>query len=267
MKRIFLISALFFFNQLLYAQSVKEIEDSVAFYLNGIEQYNGYAEWREGKIDTLDYYNNTLLRYLENNLEKQPLTLEAKFSRITKSGMHISTSEDKHFRIYSWNVQSGGTMQGFNSVFQFKVGRHTYAKVLYVDTFIQDEWQGPGYFYPEIHNVKSVTGEKYYLAKRIAVWSSKYVTVGIQAFAVEGNRLNDSIKIFKTSKTTLNNIDCEYEYLSNYNHKTRNENNSIHFSKDNKKLYIPIVNEEKMTNKYLVYKWDGNYYVFDRDAK
>lgn len=265
MKRVFLIIVVLLSRELLYAQSVKEIEDSIVHYLDKLQKHSNYLG--DAEPDSLDKYNTELQNFLQISLTRQPLSLYAKFSGSITKGMKIASSEDKKFRIYSWDTQNGGTMHGFNSVAQFQTRKGAQTEVLYNDTFINGEWSGPGFFYPKIYEIHSSDKKIYYLAIRDGMYSTKNVSTGIKAFAIENNRLNDSIKIFKTTKNTLNSIDCEYDYFSNYNEKSMKENHLIHLSKDKQILYIPIIDGEKMTEKYLVYKFDGTDYVFDKNGQ
>jgi hypothetical protein len=42
----------------------------------------------------------------------------------------------------------------------------------------------------------------------------------------------------------------------------------IRISKDKRTIYIPVINkDDKVTTKDLVYKFDGNRFVYDKNAK
>jgi hypothetical protein len=265
MKRGLLIIAILLCGKILFAQSVKEIEDKMLYYLDKLHSHSNY--FGDANDDSLSLYNNELSRYLLTVLEKQPLTLQAKFGRINKVSMDIATSSDKKFRIYSWGTQDGGTMQGFNSVFQFQSGKFVHTEILYADTFKDGEWLGPGLFYPKIYTIQAQNNKTYYMAIRNGIYSSKDVSTGIKAFTIENDRINDSIKIFKTAKNILNSIDCEYDYFSNYNDKTAKENYLLHLSDDNHTLFVPLIDGEKMTGRFLIYKFDGYNFIFDKNAK
>jgi hypothetical protein len=262
MKRLCLILAVLVLAQPMYAQSVREIEDSTLSYLTKLQKHsNNFGDAQE---DSLAKCNASLQNYLQVVLCKQPLSLPANFSRLVGSGLIIASSKDKKFRIYSWNTQDGGTMQGFNSIFQFQSGKIVCAKILYFDTFIDGQWTGPGYFYPNVYSIISKNGKTFYLAIRKGIYSSAVHSVGVQCFAIENGLINDSVKIFKTKNEYLNNIDVSVDYTDI---KKMTKEPDIYFSSDNTKMYIPLIGNDMYKGKYLVYKFDGTNYVFDQNTK
>ncbi len=279
MKRVLLFFMTLLFIQSLFAQSVKEVEDSVLYYLSNIQKYSSYVyeTTTESRNDSLNLYNNTLLNYLNNVLEKQPLTLQAKFERINKllekgssfiKLMEITTSENKNFRIYCWDEQAGGSAHGFYSIVQYKNVEGTRAQIICPnEAFPKDvngDWNWPGYMYPKIHSIFSKEGKTYYLVIRKGIYSHLIASLGVQCFQIENGFLNDSVKIFKTKNDYLNSIDVDIDYSEL---KVSSKYPEIRFSDGNTKIYIPLINDNRFDGKYLVYKFDGNNYVFDKNFK
>jgi hypothetical protein len=267
---IFLFCLCFCTN--LSAQTLPAIEDSLLFYTGNIQKYSlYYGKYWEGKDDTLYQYNQALQEYLINVLRSQPLSLEAKFEKLSGSILIVATSEDKRFRIYSWDKQGGGTMHGYYSIVQYKTSKGASAEIIYpkpgTSQDMAEDKEGPGFYYPKIYNVHSKENATYYLAIRNGRYQTWDVSTEIKAFKIEGDALNDSVRIFKAAKDHVNSIGYEYNFFSNYNDKTAQENYVIRLSTDNQRLYVPIVNDLKVTSKYLVYVFDGNYFVFDKNAK
>jgi hypothetical protein len=268
MKKIFVALLILMFVSINgYSQTTCQIEDSILWYLNKVDQYSLYSgEYWEGKDDTLIYYNDGLRTYLLNTLEHHPQTLSVAFERASKQ-MHITTSGDRKFRIYSWNEKSGGTMEGFYSVLQYKAASGTKVQAIYPKPGdirdMTDNGDAPGFWYAKIYTVKPHRNKTFYIALRRSRLSNYLGTCGVRAFTIEGDKLNDSIKLFNNYAPS-NSIDYAYDLFSNYNLKRRKEKWVVHFSRNKHKLYVPIVVDEKVSGKYLVYKFDGKCYVLKR---
>jgi hypothetical protein len=72
---------------------------------------------------------------------------------------------------------------------------------------------------------------------------------------------------FKTATQTLKIISYTYNAASS---QFKGQAPIMHLSRDHKQLFIPIVNgiyNEQLSNKYLVYKFDGYQFVYDKNAK
>ncbi len=249
----------------LEAQPVREVEDSIAFYLNTIEKWSLYNyDSRLDKEDSNTVWNNKLLSYLKYALVRHPQTLSYPFDSKILPRMRIASSNDKRFRIYSWDMQGGGTMHGYNSIVQYKSGKEVRTRIFYVDTIMNGEWTGPGYFYPEVHTIVSKNGSTYYAVIRLAQYSSAVHSVGVQCFAINNGLVNDTVKLFKTKNGYLNSIDVEYDDTEL---KEMTKVPEIHFSSDNTEMYIPLIDNDRYKGKYLVYKFDGYKFVYDKNGK
>jgi hypothetical protein len=206
---IFVLLAFSFANA--SGQSVYAIENRINFYLSKMKDFGSYSEKQEGgQEDSLAHYDKALKLYMKTMLVRQPLTLKYNFNKINKA-MTIASKDGKS-RIYSWDSQDGGTMHGFNSIFQFKAGKDIHSCIYYIDTFLNGEWTGPGYFYSNVYTITSKAGKTYYLAIRNGIYSSALSSVGVQCFSIENGGVNDSIKLFKTKAELLNSIDIELDY-------------------------------------------------------
>ena len=263
MKKIAAFFLVFIFCTPAKSQSVKQVKDSVSYYMAMIKNHSLYYG-RES--DSLDYYNEGLKHYLVSALSKQPLTLQTEFEDIS-----VSSSEDKKFRIYWWDQEGGGTMHGYYSVVQYQTNNGVKAEVIYpkdgTSMDMAENVDGPGFFYPKIYSVRTTNNNTLYLAIRNGRYMTWDVSSGIKAFTIYNDKIIDTIKVFKTSRGVLNAIDYVYNFFSNYDTKTNEEKHQIRLSPDKKKLYIPIVVELNVTNRNLLYIFDGNNYVFDKNLK
>ena len=267
-KPFLLLISLFAFTYV-NAQSVREIEDSALHYMQCVKKYSQYNHDVdiEGKIDSLYQYHYLLSEYLKNKLSAQPLTIRAEFLSAKKEGLHITNSEDKKVRIYCWSEEGGGTMMLYNSVIQYATSDRTKAEVMHLSAMdMADNRDSYGDFYVKIYTIYKKKQPIYLALSRGRAWSS-YGSCSIEAFAIEDDTINHSVKVFKKGKDYFNSIDYAYELYHNYNAKTRSEIHTIHFNHAKDMLYIPTVKNDSITGRYFIYKWDGNYFVYDKNAK
>ncbi|MBL7718515.1 MAG: hypothetical protein JNL72_06755 [Flavipsychrobacter sp.] len=233
--------------------------DSIRAYLLAID---GAKE--NDNYDTLAIVNAALLRYLEYASVTYPALLNVDFPGVDTLGMAILTSDDRKFRIYCWDTRTGGTMRFFNSVAQYST--NTGAATM---TFNDIASGDIGVWYPKLHTITTQTRGTIYLAHTRAIASSRDVADGISAYAIaDDGRLNDSIVAFKTATKNLNDISYSYDYHSNIDDSTGAQRNTLRLSEDKRTLYVPIVGDnEQVTSRSLVYKFDGDYFVFDKHAR
>ena len=262
---VFLSFVLLSFNAC--GQSIADIESGILSRYSNIQKWSAYGRgYIAGADDSLEHNNKVLQNYLKETLTRYPGTIKATFEKIHKSEMRITTSDNGKVRIYDWDCLCGGTMHIFNSILQYKTDSGMRVKVLYpLDSeFTDAEWNGPGFFYRHIANVRSKSGKTFYMAIKVGIYSSALHSVGVKCFTIENGLINDSIKIIKTKNGLLNSIDVEVDYTELKSIKKEPE---VHFSDDNRKLYIPLIKDNIATGKFLVYVFDGNNFVYDRNAK
>lgn len=94
-----------------------------------------------------DHFETMLLKYTAANSQ----TLNFNFKNLVDSGLIIATSEDKLFRIYSWNTWTGGTMRVFRNVYQYKYKEKVESKVIKS----KNDDGNLGCYYDKIHTVIS----------------------------------------------------------------------------------------------------------------
>lgn len=231
----------------------------IASYISEINRFRA-----DGLFDSLEKVNTALLTYLQEKSTTTPELLDIDLSSMDTAGMIILTSEDKKFRIYCWDTETGGTMRFFNSLIQYRTGKGSESVVLN-DIAKTEE---PGDFYREIYTVHAKTGNTYYLLTSRGIYSSRDIVEVIRAYAIENGKLNDSVKLFRTTRQQLNEITYTCDFFSNIDSNTGSQRNLIRLSDDKQTLFIPVVNDkDEVTDKSLIYKFDGNQFVFDKNAR
>jgi len=254
-----------------HGQSVQQVEQDILGYLSKIQywRYEYSAEDTNfsaevSPVDTIEVANRELLQYfLKVGVNNQTM-LSAPFNLLEKADIKIVTSPDKKMRIYSWDTHTGGTMHFFNTVAQYETGSGVTITEIrdkpehYKDSMI------PGNTYNLIYTMADKSGKKYYLPVYTAIYSTKDVMKGIRAFSIENGKLLDA-EIFKATNKTLSRIEYGYDYMTNYSFKKMKEEYTLYINKQ--KLYIPVVEGEKITGRWLIYVWNGEQFVFDKNAK
>lgn len=204
--------------------------------------------------DSLNYYSDLFATRFTAFIKDNPTTLNYKFKSLTDSNVcNIVTSADGLLRIYSWNTWLGGTMPDFNNLFQFKSGNEVHA------TNLERNEGGYGTYFTDIFTLN--TGRKtYYLTVYGANVSSKDAYETISVFAIEGDTLNDKVKLIKTKSGLNNSISFDYDFFSVASRPER-PIRLIKYDAEKKIIYIPIVLEDgDVTNRYILYQFTGQYF-------
>jgi hypothetical protein len=186
-------------------------------------------------------------------------TLKHNFSELGKE-ITITTSQDGKFRSFSWDRLDGGTMHFFETVYQFqgKDGK------VYSQSVETEEGNAEG-FVKDIFSVQTKLGNVYLVVKT-AIGSTQDRYEGVELFRIDGNKLNDGVKLFKTKSGLTNSIGFSYNFFSVVERKERPVE-LILFDKKTKVLKIPVVIETEkflngeVTDKFISYKFNGTHFV------
>ena len=212
--------------------------------------------------DSLEIENKIFRNKLEQYTSKFPLTLTCNFDSLLKDNIDIVTSDDKLFRIYSWNTFLGGTMKDFGNVFQYKAADKVYSKIAY-DSAEEDVYIP---FYSHIFTLKA-NGKSYYLAVNNGIYSTKDASQSIKIFTIENNSLNDTMKIIKTEEGLVNSIDVYFDFFSVID-KPERPLRLIKYDAKNKIIYIPVIlGNGEVTDRYTLYQFTGQYFEYIKRKK
>lgn len=260
MKRVFkvkfVISIIFVFALSAFGQSDAKIERELVGHIENIQKWSVYGS--EPKEDLLSKENeifaDKLLKYTQN-----ASTLDYKFGELKKL-MYISTSEDGKLRIYSWDTEDGGTMHNFDRVYQYRgADGKVYSKT---DELSEGD---AGSFVYDIFTLDA-SGGKVYLVCSDAILSTSDVGQSVNLFKIENASLNDEIKLIKTKTGLQNSLGFEYDFFS-VSDRPERPIKLISYDKAAKSIKIPVVLKDekfqygKVTNKFIVYQFDGKYFV------
>ncbi|MGI9035212.1 MAG: hypothetical protein ACR2GD_04130 [Pyrinomonadaceae bacterium] len=265
MKRVFKIKFIVFvslvFSFSAFGQSNARIEKELVAAINDAQKYSSYGSNSDGEKlgKANEIFADKLLKYTKN-----ASTLGYKFGELKKL-MYISTSEDGKFRIYSWDAETGGTMHNFDRVYQY---RGADGKV-YSKTDELSEGDAGGFVY-DIFTLDA-PGEKVYLVCSNAILSTSDAGQSVNLFKIENASLNDKIKLIKTKTGLQNSLGFEYDFFS-VSDRPERPIKLISYDKAAKSIKIPVVLIDvkfqygKVTNKFIVYQFDGKYFAKGVDS-
>ena len=243
---ILLLIPFFSFSQ---KQSLKQIELDLLQASNKL--FSFYQPFRS---DSLDKYSEQLKIKTINILNKNPGTLKYPFQMLIDSNaFDIATSEDSLFRIYSWDTWTGGSMHFFNNIFQY----NSNGKV--ITEFLELTEGEPSGFFSDIFTLIT-EGKTYYLVINNGMSSSKDIGQSIHVFTIEKGKLNQNVKLIKTSGGMTSTISVGFDFFSVVDRPERPVR-VIKYDKTKKIIYIAVVHQDgKVTDKFIQYKFNGKYF-------
>jgi hypothetical protein len=244
------------FSVSILAQTPNKIEQELVKLYAKVNDNSGYKSNADNDLlaKANDDFKAKILEYT-----KVASTLKYQFGELGKE-VTITTSEDGKFRSFSWDRLDGGTMHFFETVYQYqgKDGK-VYSKS------VETEEGDAGGFVKDIFSGQAKSGNVY-LVVNTAIGSTQDRYEGVGLFRIDGNNLNDNVKLFKTKAGLTNSISISYNFFSVVDRKERPVE-LILFDKKTNVLKIPVVIESKkfmngeVTDKFIKYKFNGTYFV------
>lgn len=239
----------------LYAQHPVKIEQELLAQLRKINYWaaNNDSSRLVDSYDSLEQANKEFRNHLLRYTSTVHATIGYDFYELQKQGLTIKTSNDGLFRIYSWDTRTGGTAHVFDAVFQYRNGNRLFS------TTVNREEGDPGRWYSIIHTLKT-DNKTYYLAVYHVIESSRLLYQGVKTFCIEGDRLNDSVRLIKTATGIRNELGFEYDFLSVASRPERPVK-LIYFDEDDDELHLSVVWQNgKVSNRFITYQFTGKYF-------
>lgn len=253
--RLLIYIIIFFGGSQVYAQSPQKIEQELLIPFRKIQYWfsNNDTNHLTDRYDSIEHANtifrNNLLAFTANARS----TFTYDFKELEKEGLVIRTSEDGLFRIYSWDTWTGGTAHKFDAVFQYKAGNKLVSKIADTEEGAMGRW------YSNIYDLK-VDNKTYYIALYHEIYSTKDNYQGVKLFCIEDNKLNESVRLFKTTTGISNELGFEYNFLSVARRPERPVK-LIYYDKDDDRLHLAVVLEDgKVTQRFITYQFTGKYF-------
>lgn len=242
------------------AQTLAKIEAELLDHLVKLEKASNYGG--SSDYDVLAVENEALQKALVKYGTRADV-LRYRFPKL-KGRMNVTTSRDGKLRAYSWDTNEGGTMHDFLTVFQY-MGKS--GKVITdTDPYGQSmEDRGAGTFVHQIFQTDTAAGPIYLVVDQF-IGSTSLSGQAINAFRINGEKLNRRAKVIKTASGITDNIGFEYDFFSVVD---RPERPVRLFTYDEVKrsFRFPVVIEDsktpqgRVTNRFITYRFDGRYFV------
>jgi hypothetical protein len=240
------------------AQTPQKIEQELVKQIKEVEKYSTYgSNYDDEKLSQAnDVFEKNLLKYT-----KMAATLSYRFPAFNKL-IQIATSDDGRFRIYSWDMQTGGTMHDYARVYQYAgADGRVYSKT----DEPNDEEGGAGSFVYAIYQVGASNGKVYVVCSTF-IGSTQDHYGSANLYKIEGSELIDKIKLFKTVSGLTDSIGFEYNFFSVADRPDR-PLKLVLFDKKTNILKIPVVINDKefpngrVTKRFINYKFNGTNFV------
>ena len=228
--------------------TLKEMEQDLLRTSGKLFSFYGTDE--DSLAEQSEVFATKLIKYVTAN----PSTLEYSFKALKDTNAcWIATSADGLFRIYSWDTWTGGTMHVFDKLYQWKAGGKVHS------LHIKPGEQSAGSFYGEMFTVTE-KNKTWYFAVGNSIFSNKDARQSIQTFTIENGLINDSVKMFKTKKEFLNEINVDFDFFSVVDHPERPVR-LIKYDPVKRIIYIPVVGDNgKVSNRFILYQFNGKYF-------
>lgn len=241
-----------------FGQSNAQIEKELVAAIKDVQKYSNYGENSDDEklSKANEVFEAKLLKYT-----KDDSTLRYNFGELSDL-LYIATSDDGKFRIYSWDMEDGGTMHDYQSIYQY-LGAD--GKVYSVTDEAKGEEGGAGSFVYDIFTVDAKNG-KIYIACSTFIGSTNDHYQSANLYKIKGKLLENKVKFIKTKSGLTGSLGFEYNFFSIVDREERPVK-LIKYDKKTQTLKIPVVinNREfpngKVTDKFISYRFDGSYFV------
>lgn len=218
--------------------------------------YSKLASFIPADYDSISFYSDKLEEEFTSFIKNNPTTLNYPFKKLIDSNFcDVKTSSDGNFRIYSWDTWTGGTMHVFRAIYQWKSNGKIFTKI---PKYVEGD---AGSFCSKIFTV-NIGDKPYYLAVTNGIFSTKDAMQSISAYSIDGDKLVDTVKIFKTKTKNLSSIDVEFDFFTVVDRPER-PLELITYDDTQKIIYIPVVgNKGQVTKKNILYQLKDRYFEF-----
>ena len=251
-----LTAFLFVLTVFTYTNSFSQTKDIALQENKFVKLYSKLTSFIQANYDSITFYSDRFEREYTKFIQNNAATLNYPFTTLVDSNFcDVRTSSDGYFRIYSWDTWTGGTMHIFKTIYQWKTNGKVFTKVP------KYEEGDAGSFCSRIYTAH-INDKVCYLAVTNGIFSTKDAMQSISAYSIEGNKLVDTVKVFKTKTKKLNRIDIEFDFFSVVNRPER-PLELITYDDKQEIIYIPVIGDKgQVTKKNLLYQLKGSYFEF-----
>jgi len=221
-----------------------------------VNLYSKLASFIQADYDSTSFYADKFENEFTSFIKSNPKTLNYSFKKLIDSNFcDIRTSSDGNFRIYSWDTWTGGTMHIFKEIYQWKSNSKVFTKVP------NYEEGDAGSFCSKVFTI-NIGNKTYYLAVSNGIYSTKDAMQSISAYSIEGSKLVDTVKLFKTKTKKFSSIDVEFDFFTVVDRPER-PLELITYDDKQRMIYIPVVGDKgQVTKRNILYQLKDRYFEF-----
>lgn len=238
------------------AQTPAQIEAELLGNLENIAKFGSYSgNFDEDKAAS---GNEQIRQILVKNGARKDVLAYA-FPKL-KGEMFVATSPDGRLRIYSWDLQTGGTMHDFANVYQYQ------GKSGKIRTWTEEDGdESAGAFFTEIFQTASKTGP-IYLAASTFIGSTSAHGQSIHAIRISGEKLQRNAKVIRTAKGLTDSVGFAYDFFTVVDRPER-PLKLFEYDDARKEFSFPVVIEDsetpqgRVTRDQIRYRFNGTHFV------
>ena len=235
--------------------SAQTIDATIAEMIGKI---NGRGSMSMGGDEEVHHLDARLLAYVEKNVLPDARFLSTPLPNSENVGLKKVASKDGNVCFYSWDTWTGGTMHFYVDLVQWKGSSGVHWQKIHP---LGNDGAGEcGYFYHDVHSVRTADGKTIYMPTYRAIYSGPEHEDSVTAYEISGDKFI-KVQAFQTPKKALDTIDVPAS------ENAWDDNDLIYFEDNEQTLLIPITTKDRqVTGKFLSYRFNGTKYVFDPKA-
>lgn len=236
------------FSPYIWATNCEQQDNHLAQIYENMKEFGSYGNYDAEKLGVA---TEQLYRHIKDYLSKQN-SFECDFPLLKQAGFTIRQSIDKKVRTFSWDLQNGGTLHEFDSLWQYRDDKGN------VKWKSGDEQNIIDIFTAQLK------GETYYWLVDYQIGYGRLHAMTVKIYQLKQDLT--PVKLLKTSNLT-DKISYAFDPSSEYDLPPEKRNYPIHYDDKSKILSLPVVIETveypngKVTNKRIKYKFNGQYFV------
>lgn len=229
-------------------QSIEKVEDlALDKHLKAWNTDSGRAD-----VELVGEY----IDYAKQVIKNHPESMTHPFRQLVGDrALETATSEDKKLRFYSFNKETGGTMQFYDTVYQTNENGT-------VKTIDVKEGEGDnGYYVSDIYTFDAEK-ETYYVVIANQIASNRDIVQIARAYTLNGGELQP-VKLFTTEKKDYDEIPVHYDFFSAMDGRDERPIRVIRYDYDTEQLLVAMVDQDgNVGDKNLIYQWTGNEFKY-----
>jgi hypothetical protein len=255
MTRLLTLFLIFLNMQLVAeAQSADQGIKHISFLLDKMEYWHKNSG--NDTQDSLTYFNDKLEEYLLKFTSNNAASLSCNFKPLENKSFNVQTSPDGNFRVYNWNTLTGGTMQFFRSIYQYKVNGSVFSKSTTKDK------EDNGCYYFDLNQV-TVDKTPYYILCSVSIGSTAVFYYKAEVLSLQQDVLKEDAKLIKTKSGMQHSVGYEVDLSSSVNRDLADarDNMKMEYDKERDAILLALLSEDgKVTSKKIRYTFNGRFF-------